>query len=421
MLPPRHDLAPDFSGQRILGRGGFVPCLAALDQVRLGRVHALLDFGRQRQRGFERCGRLRVDVQGDTVFDGRVYVAVGIDAKQVPYGSRSSRGNEALTLDRQRIRMSLVTSAATHLKGCLAHLAGGVKQEGDDRVPAHVAGDVLLGVIRTNLFLIDVFLEDEAQDIGIDFVVGAERAFVQMPLVLIEVIEDALEGPVENLNGLPSLLDDVFLEEAAIQIRDAAQQVLEFLGPGLAAQALVEQPQQEVAVKRIELVLAFLLLATLEPVAEVVRIAVQEALPLDEIDEHQAVEHDGRIPLAVGGIINALDDLEETGVLFFELVVEPFGDVFHVESLPRPAGHVHQGQGFLLVEGEGDGLEFLCEGFAGLGTVVGVLTAGGGLARLAFDPLPNLRGLAVVGEDDQVLVGGLDDLLLDLAAQAGAP
>jgi hypothetical protein len=52
------------------------------------------------------------------------------------------------------------------------------------------------------LLLVDVFLEDVAEDIGIDLVVGAERAFVQMPLVLVEIIEDALERFVGNLDVL---------------------------------------------------------------------------------------------------------------------------------------------------------------------------------------------------------------------------
>ena len=62
----------------------------------------------------------------------------------------------------------------------------------------------------------------------------------------------------------------------------------------------VEQAEQEVAVEGVELVLALFLLAAVEPVAEVIGVAVEEALALDEIDEHQAVEHDGGIPLAVG-------------------------------------------------------------------------------------------------------------------------
>ena len=46
---------------------------------------------------------------------------------------------------------------------------------------------------------------------------------------------------------------------------------------------------------------------------------------------------------------------------------------------------------------------------------VGVLAAGGGLAALSPDPLPDLRLAAWVGEDDEVLEGALGDLALNLA------
>ena len=46
---------------------------------------------------------------------------------------------------------------------------------------------------------------------------------------------------------------------------------------------------------------------------------------------------------------------------------------------------------------------------------VGVLAAGGWLAALPPDPLPDLRLAAWVGEDDEVLERALGDLALDLA------
>ena len=62
----------------------------------------------------------------------------------------------------------------------------------------------------------------------------------------------------------------------------------------------MEQPQQEVAVEGLELVLAPGLLNHRQPVAQVVGVAVEKALLLNEVDEHQAVEHEGRVPLKVG-------------------------------------------------------------------------------------------------------------------------
>ena len=46
-----------------------------------------------------------------------------------------------------------------------------------------------------------------------------------------------------------------------------------------------------------------------------------------------------------------------------------------------------------------------------------MLTVLGGLPRLSRDPLPDLGGLRLVDEDDEVFVGGLGDLFFDLAAR----
>jgi hypothetical protein len=88
------------------------------------------------------------------------------------------------------------------------------------------------------LFLVDVLLEDVTEDIGIDLVVGAERAFVQMPLVSVEIIEDALEGLVGNLDVLAvalGLFEFVHVEQAAVEIRDVAEQFIEIRRPIFAA------------------------------------------------------------------------------------------------------------------------------------------------------------------------------------------
>ena len=150
-LPPGDDLTPDFSGQSVFAGRGFVPRLAPLDQIGLGGVQARSNFRR---------GSFLVR----TVTDGGVDVAVGIFEEQIPDGR-----------------------AFGIFKGHLALGAGGIEQEWQDGVLADVFGDVLLRVIRPHLFLVDVFLEDVAEHVGIDFVVGAERAFVQVPLVLVEV------------------------------------------------------------------------------------------------------------------------------------------------------------------------------------------------------------------------------------------
>ena len=94
----------------------------------------------------------------------------------------------------------------------------------------------------------------------------------------------------------------------------------------------MEQPQQKVAVEGLEFVLALGLTDHLQAVAQVVGVAVQEALLLDEVDEHQAVEHQRRVPLQVGVSFDALDELEERRVFVFEPLVELLGDLVDVES-----------------------------------------------------------------------------------------
>ena len=107
----------------------------------------------------------------DAVPDGRIDVAVGVVLQQIP--------------DRRALGV---------LERDLALRRGGVEQERDHRVLADVLGDVLLRVVGPHLLLVDVLLEDVAEHIGVDLVVGAQRALVEMPLVLVEEVEDALEG-----------------------------------------------------------------------------------------------------------------------------------------------------------------------------------------------------------------------------------
>ena len=53
----------------------------------------------------------------------------------------------------------------------------------------------------------------------------------------------------------------------------------------------MEQAQQELAIEPLEPVGAVLFLDLLQAIVEVVLVVVQEALLLDEIDEHHPVEH----------------------------------------------------------------------------------------------------------------------------------
>ena len=216
------------------------------------------------------------------VLDGGVDIAVGIVAQVIPDGR-----------------------ATRVLKGYLAFGFGGVEQEGDHRVLRNVSGDVLLRVVGAHLLLVDVLLEDVAENVRIDLVVVAQRALVEMPLIGVEEVEDALEGVVGNLDVRAAFFNRVLFEQAAVQIGNVSKQLVEFRVARLAAKPLMEEAQQEVAVERIEFVLALFLLTSGEPVAQIVALAVEKALPLHEVDEHQPVEHQRGVPFLVRHIGDA--------------------------------------------------------------------------------------------------------------------
>lgn len=83
--------------------------------------------------------------------------------------------------------------------------------------------------------------------------------------------------------------------------------------------------------------------ALLEFAFKVVEVADQEALLLQEVDEHQAAEQDGGIPFAVEEAIHAADVLDELLALGAEVAVEALVDLLDV-----------QGAEFLQDGGQGD-------------------------------------------------------------------
>ncbi len=68
-----------------------------------------------------------------------------------------------------------------------------VEDELVDGLLAKVAGDFRSGVVSAEFFLVDVFLEDVAEDVGIDFVVVATGRVVEIPGVALEESEEVLE------------------------------------------------------------------------------------------------------------------------------------------------------------------------------------------------------------------------------------
>jgi hypothetical protein len=144
-------------------------------------------------------------------------------------------------------------------------------------------------------------------------------------------------------------------------------------------------------------------------VAEVCGVRVEEALALDEIDEHQAIEHDGRIPFAVGRLTDAVNELEEGFAVGVKVAVERFGDALNVK---RGAGALGDGEGGQLAllfffERDEEGLQFLEEGVAGLGAIELVGAGRQGAAGFAADPDLGLPPEVGGGEYDEMFKAGL--------------
>ena len=209
------------------------------------------------------------------------------------------------------------------------------------------------------------------------------------------------------------------VEESAIQIGHRAQERRE-VGVDVALtwllrEALVEQCEQKVLVESKELAFASLRLDLREPVTQIVHVPVEKSLPLDKVDEHQSVEHQGGIPLLVGLVGDALDESEEGGVLGLEAFVESLGESLTVEGVAEAVSRPGQVERLFLVERDVDVAELLDQGVAGLMVgMIRMLAVLGRLTRLTRNPLPDLSGLRFVDEDEEVFVGGLRDLLLDL-------
>ena len=126
------------------------------------------------------------------------------------------------------------------------------------------------------------------------------------------------------------------VEETAVEEGDPAKEGGEVgcaLGLGL-AEAFVEQALEGRAGRTAGSGRRRICSCTiLQSGAEVVLVLIEEALLLDEVDEHHAVEHEGGVPVpvALGG--DAIDEVPEGGKFRPEAFVEALGDFFYVERL----------------------------------------------------------------------------------------
>ncbi len=243
-----------------------------------------------------------------------------------------------------------------------------------------------------------------------------------MPLVATEEGEERLEGRVGDVDAGVVALQFLRLEEAAVEVRHVADESAQarVAGDSRRIQSLMEQPPEELAVERVKAGSGFAVPELAgryapEPVLQIRWVAIEEVLLLDEIDEHQPVEHQrgvlGPLPL----VRQPLDEPLEHVALCLEVVVELFRDLVSVEGLAESVQRRDQPECLLLLEREGDRLEALDQ-VLGLPRRVLGLADPDGLALLPRGPLPDLPAKGLVVEDDQVQesVGG--QLALDSAA-----
>ena len=288
------------------------------------------------------------------------------------------------------------------------------QQKRKNGVPPNVAGDVFFGVIGSHLFLVDILLKDIAQHIRVNLVVPPQRPILQMPLILLKETKQPLKCLVWNLNVLSMLpLKGMPLKDAAVQIRHFAQSFF-CLRTALVERlrkAFKKQGTQETCIKPIRPRLpAF---SQVRP--EIVDIAVKEAFLLDKVNEHQAIEHDRRIPFPPRRLGNPLYETQKIAMLFLEPLVKLLGHFLHIKGQTNPTRHIYDAQAFLfLLQSEGKPLQLLQQRLAPLPPMIHMRPRPLRPSRLPLDPLPHLRLLIRRNIHNHMLAHPLGHRLFDL-------
>src|SRR3972149_5035561 len=118
-------------------------------------------------------------------------------------------------------------TAVRPYEGNLTFLSCSVKEKRNGGVFADVFSDVLFSVICPHLFLVNVFLEDVTEYVGVDFVIGAQGAFIQMPLILVKEFEYLFKSSVCDLNMFAvQFFNLVTQEQATVKIGDFTKKLV---------------------------------------------------------------------------------------------------------------------------------------------------------------------------------------------------
>src|ERR1035437_7852677 len=94
-----------------------------------------------------------------------------------------------------------------------ARLPRHIEQRRDNRILANVLGNVSLGVVGTHVLLANVFLEHIAQNVRVNLTPRGSGTVIEMPVVLLEEVEDVVECLVRNIDVLPVKFFNLVLQK----------------------------------------------------------------------------------------------------------------------------------------------------------------------------------------------------------------
>ena len=211
-----------------------------------------------------------------------------------------------------------------------AHLG---EQARNDGVLADVFGDVFFGVVRPHLFLVDEFFEDVAEHVGVDFLAARQRSVVKVPIPLAEKGKEFFKCRISDIQRLAVfLLQFVLREQSAVQVRHVAEFSADGSTVGICTLFGKTSKKQRVKKVPVETGLALGCNVSVEPLLQVLLVAIQKILLLQKPQEHQAIDQDCGIPAQVFARVgNTGDEFRKFLALRVELCVKLFGDLVAVK------------------------------------------------------------------------------------------
>ncbi|OAV68318.1 hypothetical protein Barb6XT_01075 [Bacteroidales bacterium Barb6XT] len=147
-----------------------------------------------------------------------------------------------------------------------------------------------------------------------------------MPTPFVEKIKQVFKSFIGNINIFILFFQWMFIKQAAVEIGDTPINPFKIIIMLRAVQTTMKQCAQKTFVEYSEkLVFSLLLLSPFQFLPQIIRVKIQKAFFLNEIAEHQSVEHYRYIPLLVAFHFNATNKRQKRCMLFFETGIEVFG------------------------------------------------------------------------------------------------